>query len=65
MIKQRERKSPLQNWKAGFQMKEGNKRLNAKIVAAMLESIIVFLETVKDVEKTIELIRKMQKRLSE
>jgi hypothetical protein len=46
-------------------MKEGNKRLNSKVVSAMLESIIVFLETVKDVDKTIELIRKMQKRLSE
>ena len=46
-------------------MKEGNKRLNAKIVSALLETIIVFLETVKDVDKTIELIRKMQKRLSE
>ena len=46
-------------------MKEGNEKLNAKIVAAMLESIIVFLETVKDVEKAIELIRQMQKRLSE
>lgn len=46
-------------------MKEGQKKLSAKVVAAMLESIIVFLETVRDVEKTIELIRKMQKRLSE
>lgn len=46
-------------------MKEGQKKLSAKVVAAILESIATFLETTKDIQKTIDMIRKMQKRLSE
>lgn len=46
-------------------MKEGQKKLSAKVVASILEAIATFLETTKDIQKTIDMIRKMQKRLSE
>ena len=41
-----------------------NKKLSAKVVCAMLEAIARYLETTRSVEKTLEMIREMQKRLS-
>ena len=55
----------LETRKAGKRMKEGKGKLSVKVVAAMLEAIAIFLETTKDVSQTVDMIRKMQKRLSE
>ena len=45
-------------------MKGTKKKMSAKVVAAILESIATFLETTKDIQKTIDMILKMQKKLS-
>lgn len=65
IVKQEEHKAACNNLKRqGLGMEEGKHKLSAKVVSAMLEAIARYLETTRSVEKTLEMIREMQKRLS-